>query len=394
MLRLSCRYICPRCQTGSNLGRRTVATQHARGYRQPKLSNEIPIPEASADGQLPPWDQWKEKFGLVARPKPTLHNMATARKIVKGFGIAEASSPKVVLEVFAGPGAISRALCELPPSKMSKLIILENDPHYLPYLHSLAALDKRVLVRPLDGWFWTSYTQIVEEGLLSDIKVEEWDNSLKRPHPPHSQLHFVASAFPPAENGEALFNQIFRAVASRDWLFRYGAVPFSGVIPDSFRKRATAPLTSIQRGKLACMVDATVHVELAAPLKLMEDYAVNFFPPRTRGKGPENMVAVNFKPLGYQMMRVAGVPEWDFVLRALWIHKKTPVGSSLKFMAPGAQNMVKYMDQSKLGLLEKSPRDLSMDEWSILMDAFDKWPFHPRDNALSDSVLTTDKRIR
>ncbi|KAG9052088.1 Mitochondrial transcription factor 1 [Serendipita sp. 407] len=224
MLRLSRQYICPRCQTGSNLGRRTVATQHARGYRQPKLSNEIPIPEASADGQLPPWDQWKEKFGLVARPKPTLHNMATARKIVKGFGIAEASSPKVVLEVFAGPGAISRAL--------------------------------------------------------------------------------------------------------------------------------------------------------------------------TRGKGPENMVAVNFKPLGYQMMRVAGVPEWDFVLRALWIHKKTPVGSSLKFMAPGAQNMVKYMDQSKLGLLEKSPRDLSMDEWSILMDAFDKWPFHPRDNALSDSVLTTDKRIR
>lgn len=111
-----------------------------------------PVP-APADGQLPPLEEWKDRFyynGVVK--KPTLHNLTTARKLVQGFGIADATTPKVVLEAFAGsyfscdmkkmpltlympgPGTLSRALCELPESKMSKLIILEDNPLYLPYL--------------------------------------------------------------------------------------------------------------------------------------------------------------------------------------------------------------------------------------------------------------------
>lgn len=36
--------------------------------------------------------------------------------------------------LLSGPGTLSRALCELPPSKLGKLIILEDNPLYLPYL--------------------------------------------------------------------------------------------------------------------------------------------------------------------------------------------------------------------------------------------------------------------
>lgn len=120
-------------------------------------------------------------------------------------------------------------------------------------MKSLAALDPRVIVRPYDGWYWSSYTQITQEGLLDDIVVENWDNSLKQSResllyvhilytectstdPPHPQLHFIASTLPWGEAGETLFNQLFRAVASREWLFKYGAVPFSAVLPNSFWK--------------------------------------------------------------------------------------------------------------------------------------------------------------
>lgn len=107
-----------------------------------------PVP---TDGQLPPLEEWREKFWHT-KIKPTLHNLQTARTLVQGFGIATAKSPKVVLEAFAGktghcnkvnttetktgPGTLSRALCELPPSVMSKLIILEHNPLYLPYLEA------------------------------------------------------------------------------------------------------------------------------------------------------------------------------------------------------------------------------------------------------------------
>jgi len=54
--------------------------------------------------------------------------------------------------------------------------------------------------------------------------------------PPHSNLHFIATTLPWGDSGETLFNQMFRAVATRDWLFQYGAMPFSAIIPDSLWK--------------------------------------------------------------------------------------------------------------------------------------------------------------
>jgi len=39
--------------------------------------------------------------------------------------------------------------------------------------------------------------------------------------------------------------------------------------------------------------------------------------------------------------------------------------------------MAKYMDPTKLGLLEKSPLHLTAEEWAVIMDAFLNWPFHP-----------------
>lgn len=59
--------------------------------------------------------------------------------------------------------------------------------------------------------------------------------------PPHSKLHFVATTLPWGESGETLFNQLFRAIATRDWLFKYGAMPFSAVMPYSFWKVCPSP---------------------------------------------------------------------------------------------------------------------------------------------------------
>ncbi|CAG7853781.1 rRNA adenine N(6)-methyltransferase {ECO:0000256/RuleBase:RU362106} {ECO:0000256/RuleBase:RU362106} [Serendipita indica DSM 11827] len=357
-----------------------------------KLSKKELAKLPSPDGELPELREWRERFNQRPAPKPTLHNLRTARELVKGFGIADSKSPKVIIEVFAGPGTLSRALCELPPSKMSKLIILEHNPTYLPYLEVLAKLDKRVIVRPLNGWLWSSYSEIMKEGLLDDIMVQEWDNSIRGVHPPHPNLHFVATTIPFGETGEALFNQMFRAVAGHEWLFKYGPMPWSAVLPYSSWKRAVAPLESNQRCKLTCMVEATVEPELVVDVEMMEDHATHFFPPYK--KINDHMVAANFRPLGFQVMRVAGIPEWDYVLRSLWINKTTPIKKSLKHISAGARNMVNYLDDSKVYILEKHPKNLTLDEWGILMKAFNDWPFHPTDlGTLSDSIKLTDKRL-
>lgn len=77
----------------------TIKSGRHASTRQAKTPIE-PQP-ALANGQLPPFEEWKARF-WHKNVKPTLYNIKTAREIVKGFGIADAKSPKVVLEAFAG----------------------------------------------------------------------------------------------------------------------------------------------------------------------------------------------------------------------------------------------------------------------------------------------------
>lgn len=65
-----------------------------------KQKQAIPPP---ADGQLPPWEEWKERFYYSGINKtPTLHSLPTARNLVEAFGISNAKKPKVIIEAFAG----------------------------------------------------------------------------------------------------------------------------------------------------------------------------------------------------------------------------------------------------------------------------------------------------
>ncbi|CAG8702504.1 1388_t:CDS:2, partial [Acaulospora colombiana] len=182
--------------------RQYAASSKGKGSR----TKMEPAP-APPDGQLPSLDKWKETFWHQSM-KPILHNLVTGRKLVEAFGIYDAKVPKVIIEAFAGPGVLSRALCELPPSKMSKLIILENNPMYLPYLETLAALDKRVVLRPYDGWSWDSYNKISNEGLLDDIEPENWNNTIRDSLSAELALDskaletYPAHFFPPHKHGK------------------------------------------------------------------------------------------------------------------------------------------------------------------------------------------------
>lgn len=46
-------------------------------------------------------------------------------------------------------------------------------------------------------------------------------------------------------------------------------------------------------------------------------------------------------------------------------------------MAPGASNMVKYMDPRFSDVLNYSPTQMSIQDWAALMEGFKNWPFAP-----------------
>jgi transcription factor 1 len=106
---------------------------------------------------LPPLGDWLSHFPyapIVVRDRISIRDPLSAIHVAHSFVDAKKTStgnPKTVIEAFPGasvlssrghvfltvvlgPGALSRAFLTLPPSKLKKLIILEDYEPYLEYL--------------------------------------------------------------------------------------------------------------------------------------------------------------------------------------------------------------------------------------------------------------------
>lgn len=107
--------------------------------------------------ELPPINDWRSYFAvhqLTVRDRVSVRNPELAEKLAHSFldsPHTASDQPKTVIEAFpglspscfmfqnyaeemSGPGQLSRALLKLPPSKLKKLIILEDHEPYLQYL--------------------------------------------------------------------------------------------------------------------------------------------------------------------------------------------------------------------------------------------------------------------
>lgn len=103
---------------------------------------------------LPSEDKWRKTFPLTqfVSHRISLKSRSSADTVADAF-VPQGSKDKVIVEaypgksyvfwvVFAlketetrlGPGQLTRALLNLPKERIKKIIILEDDPSYLPYL--------------------------------------------------------------------------------------------------------------------------------------------------------------------------------------------------------------------------------------------------------------------
>jgi transcription factor 1 len=158
-----------------------------------------------------------------------------------------------------GPGALTRALLELPKERVRKIILMEEHEPYLDYLRvrptsyltqpvqclntlqPLAALDPRVQLVEKRGYDWDTYTTIDELGYLEDVSREPWSSGgsfnlyflesclTRHSITVHPHLHFI-SHIPHTIPGEQLVSQFLRCIPDKSWLFRFGRTPLSLIL--------------------------------------------------------------------------------------------------------------------------------------------------------------------
>lgn len=103
---------------------------------------------------MPPQEKWRQIFhsqGPQLRDRVYVRNPVTAAELASAF-VPEGQRDRVVVEAFPGtlclfvsahnadtfehegPGALTRALLELPKERIRKIIVLEDQPVFHDYL--------------------------------------------------------------------------------------------------------------------------------------------------------------------------------------------------------------------------------------------------------------------
>nr|VWO98368.1 Zn(2)-C6 fungal-type domain-containing protein [Ganoderma boninense] len=362
---------------------------------------------------LPPYDQWRKLFPYVnvaRRDRVFVHSPQAARAVAqslfrttpttsgKGKVVVEAfpgasrraSSSRPIFISHTGPGALSRALLELPESTVRKLVILEDDPTYLNYLHPLADADPRVTVVPMSGHSWDTYSHLDEHHLLGDLEIAPWESS---------NLHFV-SHLTHNVHGEQLIAQLFRSIPERAWLFQYGRVPMSILMSEWVWSRLTAGAGTARRCKLSVIAEATADLQETFDPELVAPYEDHFFPPVSRGKtsnrkAGQPIYGITAVPYPEQVIQRGTTDQWDYVLRRLFVRKRTPLKDALSSLAPGATTLIKMLSDGSIPReqrvnLSKRVNELNIADWALVNRAFEAWPFKPQDLMINDGFIPED----
>ncbi|KAF8658323.1 hypothetical protein AX16_002091 [Volvariella volvacea WC 439] len=343
---------------------------------------------------LPSVDEWKKYIPVTHATKfrVSLRKPETADMVAEAF-VPNGSRDKVIVEAFPGPGQLTRSLLQLPKERIRKIIVLEDQEIYLNYLQPLEEQDPRVKVLPLDGYRWESYETLEKLGVLNEVQKLAWTDGV------HPHLQFI-SHLPSNVMGEQLIAQLFRSIPDRQWLFQYGRVPLSFVLTEHLWKRVSASSESKTRCKLSVIAEATANYSEAVPYESLQPYEDHFHPARPSlstpvekkaNKRPGNpFQAINIIPLENQVISRGRLDQWDYCLRRLFVKKATPLKSAMSSLAPGAQVLIKKISDPALPIDERVDvktlvRQLSINDWQIILKAFGEWPFAPEDLSIDTS---------
>ncbi|KAM0748365.1 S-adenosyl-L-methionine-dependent methyltransferase [Meredithblackwellia eburnea MCA 4105] len=294
----------------------------------------------------------------------TLTDPDAARDLVREWGI-DKMHDAIVVEPYAGPGGLTRALLEL--KNVKRVIAIEEAYRYRTYLE--AALPpgddpSRLAVITSDPFQWETYTEIEERGLLKDVEKVSWDQV-------HPNL-FLACQLPHTRHGEQLFVQFLLTSAGKMWYYQYGRFQMGYLGPDEYWSKLTAPPGSTKHAKLAVFLPMLMQAERYDGYHDFEPLDEYFH--RPKGKSVK-LSAIKLTP--NVRVPVKNFESLEYCTRNMFISKAQPWRKAVAALSPGAENLIPAMEKAGITKGDVKVRDLTLEDWTIIANIFDDWPFRP-----------------
>lgn len=302
------------------------------------------------------------------------------------------SNKLTIIDVFSGEGVFSSMLnYELKPQKH---IIIEKNPtaaniwrNRIQLLENETKHKENFELLPRDGYDWITYKKLFEDGHVSD--------EFKPRDRVHDELLLVANLTTP-KAGESLFAQWMMCCGYKNWIHKYGNVRMICFVPLVTAQKFLAGPGCKKRNKSSLKREFITDTRLVAitqspaekhdgdgydPNVLYHDQPVIIPSSATHPvKGEFAIVEILPSDISAEVLDSA-----DHLIQTLFIAKSRPLHQALEFIAPGAAEYLAPLLPTEM--LDKGAMDLTIDEWTVIFNAYENWPFKP---SLLDYIVSAE----
>ncbi|WAQ93266.1 hypothetical protein PtA15_18A324 [Puccinia triticina] len=284
--------------------------------------------------------------------------------------------------------------------------------------------NKRLFHIKNDGYWWESYSEVEEEGLLDDVPIEEWEKS-------HPSLFFICQ-LPHNKRSIQFLMQLISFIPNRNWLFQYGRVGMGFLGSGELCQRMTRDQSEKKYTRITAAANCLTTIKTPAAALMDELTGAEFFPTnlelsgcsstakagpsgRRLGRPPKAAsstaaasakttkkiyksspeanptafaAALDLRPKHDVLLSSDEFECLSFLQRVMFIHSAQSWVEGISHAAAGAailyDKLLEIDRKRKPGQppvsipKSKTPRSFSDQDWIVLAKEFNRWPFRPR----------------
>ncbi|EMR08317.1 hypothetical protein PNEG_03158 [Pneumocystis murina B123] len=263
-----------------------------------------------------------------------------------------------------GPGMMTQALLKTIKPKL--YILMEPDKTFHPFLKEICKkAPSNVILTELNGFLWSSYSQLETQGLLKPA-YQPMDHI-------HTSLLFVAH-LPHGVLGEQLLAQFLIACFDRLWIHQYGRVRMLLWVTTSLARRLMATPGRPGRCKLGIVRESVAECKTIVGNKDIPGICPGLETLPRDFIREKDLILIEMIPLPKIPIK-APLDSFDYVVRHLFVLRKTPLIKAISTLGPGAEVLTKELPSY---LLEKKVDEITREEFDEIGQVFDRWPFRPK----------------
>lgn len=290
-----------------------------------------------------------------------------------------------IIDIFSGFGLFSTMInYQLKPR--NHIIVEEGKENVkiwkerIKYLEEKTGNSENFKLYPKNGYNWGTY-----ESMINDDKLIS-PNHLLRDKPSDELL--IIGNLTPLKFGESLLAQWIMCSAYRNWLQKYGRVRMVCFVPDVTAQKFLSGIHFHKRNKSAIKRELFTDSRLIAIVESLnsqfEPDGYEYDPNLLVKDQPVVIPSRAILPPNTLLAVIEIIPKdiplldfdlFEYILQILMYRSTGKLSEALLQFSPGA--LTDLGPKIPSALLNKSPRNISKEEFLFLFDVIDKWAFKP-----------------